>query len=123
MVFFKNTPPTPAELRAGDLAALHNLLNLLEWSIYLALACGLYLVLRSGKLHGHHSLGKSFWVWISASMSFFAIFMPFSFMIMFAEPLSKSLPGLSILFGLSGIASVGITRLIHIWEKRREQVD
>ena len=121
-MLFMDTP-TEAELRAGDIAALNLLFSLLQWSLIIGAVAAGILLYRSIKQFGPPKPAKGVWIWFSASMSFFAVFMPLSIMLVFGQVLSHSLPGWSILLGLIGIESVGMLRLIKIWEKRSEQMN
>ena len=114
--------PTEAELRAGDLAALELLFELIKWSLIAAGIAAAILLYRSSKQFGAPKPSKAMWIWFSAAMSFVAVFMPLSIILVFGVVLSHSLPGLSILAGLIGIESIGVLRVLKIWEKRSEQM-
>jgi len=122
MLMLDNTP-TEAELRAGDLAALELLFSLVQWSLIIGAVAAAVLLYNSIRRYGAPKPAKGVWIWFSASMSFFAVFMPLSIMIVFGDVLSRSVPGWSILLGLMGIESVGLLRVVKIWEKRSEQMN
>lgn len=114
--------PSEAELAALDLAALDLLVALIGGSIFLAFSSGLALLIKSIRQFGSPGVIRSFFTWFQASMSFFAIFMPVSIIVVFGSPLSRSWPGISIMLGLLGIEMIGVLRLIVLWEQRGQQL-
>jgi hypothetical protein len=110
-------------VNSSDTSSLQLLLELLKWSLIAAASLALLMVMSNFSKHGSVSPFKALWIWFSASISFIAIFMPVSIFIVFGKALSSSLPGLSILLGMSGMMTVGIERIHSMWEKRNERLE
>jgi hypothetical protein len=113
---------TEADIREGNLAALSHLIDLVQWSSVAALVLSGFMLYRSISRFGAPSFGKTMWIWFSGGISFFAVIAPFAIIFNFGDTLSQSIPGVSILTGLGGIASIGFLRLQKMWATREEQM-
>jgi len=114
--------PSELELHELDLAALDLFFAIFGYSVLAGFIAGAVLIYRSNVQFGNPGLAKNIWGLISAAMSFFAVFMPFTVFWVFGNTLGRSWPGISIMLGLLGIEWVGALRLIALWSARSQQI-